>query len=438
MSCVRNAMALVLLVILAAAGPSAATNGFKVLHSFCKTCGNGTAAWKGLVADASGNLFGITFGGGDGHLGTAFELERSGNGHYSFQTIHTFYYDGAEGSNPYSSLIIDVHGNLYGGTLQGGAQGKGAAYELVKTDQGEWPAKVLHTFCSKSDCQDGDSPAVGLSYVGMTSGQPYDGHSPLYGTTTGGGRYHYGTAYELTLKDGKWTEQVIHDFCTHGDRDCADGNKPFSALLADASGNLYGTTSGPLGGVLFELIAKTWEEIPLYHFCQKAACSDGSSPIGNLAMDANGNIYGVTSEGGKIGACTSSFGCGTIFKLVPNGANSTLTTLHSFCQQSDCKDGRILFDGLIVDGRGNLFGTTDGGGGHDNDQYETGGGVVYELRGRRYKILHRFCSQAHCDDGANPNTELMMDGSGILFGTTQDGGAYDGTYGGGVVFQLKP
>ncbi len=98
----------------------------------------------------------------------------------------------------------------------------------------------------------------------------------------------------------------------------------------------------------------------------------------------------------------------------------------------------MIFDGLIIDGRGHLFGTTQFGGGNDNDPYGSGGGVVYELRGRKYKILHRFCSQAHCDDGANPNTELMMDGSGILFGTAQDGGAYDGTGGGGVVFQLKP
>src|SRR5215467_6708233 len=173
MSRMRSVMALAFLVLFTATGPSAATNGFKVLHSFCKTCGNGTHAWKGLVMDASGNLFGITFdGGGDGSLGTAFELKRSDNGKYSFVALHSFYYDGSEGTHPYSSLIIDVHGNLYGVTLQGGAQGKGAAYELVKTDKGEWPAKVLHTFCSKSDdCRDGNGPGVGLSYVGMMSGQ---------------------------------------------------------------------------------------------------------------------------------------------------------------------------------------------------------------------------------------------------------------------------
>lgn len=442
----RKAALIALIAIIACgsfAGKSATAAKLNILHSFCQEgCSDGERAFRGLATDGSGNFFGVTYYGGKFGQGTVFEL-RHRRHNFRFHSLHSF--SGKDGQNPYSSLVVDTQGNLYGVTLQGGGhRNPGVVFEL-SPGQGKaghkWAERILHSFCSENSCKDGANPTTSLTYAGMASGALYDGVSPLFGTTESGGRNDAGTAFELTMNGDQWSETVIHNFCSRGG--CLDGKFPESSLIPDQAGNLYGTTfvGGPNNqqvpggaGVAFELlINNAWSETVLYNFCQAANCLDGVAPQGNLAIDAIGNLYGITSGGGVPSkACPS--GCGVIFKLVPDGADSTISILHSFCSKTDCRDGSSIYEGVVLDSSGNLFGTTQFGGGNDIDQFHEGGGVVYELTGSSYKVLHRFCSLANCADGANPFTDLVLGRSGNLYGTT----AYGGAYGQGAVFEIKP
>jgi uncharacterized repeat protein (TIGR03803 family) len=195
---------------------------------------------------------------------------------------------------------------------------------------------------------------------------------------------------------------------------------PSAELIMDAAANLYGTTyhggtSG--GGVVFKL-APDGTETVLYSFCSQFNCADGDHPSAGLIMDGAGNLYGTTYYGGTSGG-------GVVFKLAPDG---TETVLYSFCSQSNCADGSDPEAGLIMDGAGNLYGTTSDGGG-------TFGGVVFKLAPDGTEtVLYSFCSQSGCADGSYPEAGLIMDGAGNLYGTTLGGG----TSGTGVVFMVTP
>src|SRR5262249_32268540 len=144
---------------------------------------------------------------------------------------------------------------------------------------------------------------------------------------------------------------------------CGDGDAPQASLLMDGLGALYGTASGGgphNAGVVFKLTANGsntgWSEAILHSFCSMSGCADGQQPWSNVIMDASGNLYGTTSLGGTQDA-------GTIFKLAPNGSKTlwTETVLHSFCtevQGSTCLDGEVPYDGLIMVKSGNIYGTT--------------------------------------------------------------------------------
>ena len=153
--------------------------------------------------------------------------------------------------------------------------------------------------------------------------------------------------------------QVLYSFCPQSG--CADGSQPVAGLIMDAAGNLYGTTKvggtggtgGAFGqGVVFKL-APDGTETVLYSFCSQANCTDGLQPFAGLIMDAAGNLYGTTLNGG-IGS-----GSGVVFKLAPDG---TQTVLYSFCSQANCTDGLAPQAGLLMDAAGNLYGTTALGG----------------------------------------------------------------------------
>jgi uncharacterized repeat protein (TIGR03803 family) len=136
----------------------------------------------------------------------------------------------------------------------------------------------------------------------------------------------------------------------------------------DGAGNLYGTTSaggGTFGGVVFKL-APDGTETVLYSFCSQSGCADGSDPEAGLIMDGAGNLYGTTYSGGSAGFA----GRGVVFRLAPDG---TETVLYSFCSQSNCADGSYPEAGLIMDGAGNLYGTTVSGGSTSG----AGPGVVF-------------------------------------------------------------
>ena len=142
-----------------------------------------------------------------------------------------------------------------------------------------------------------------------------------------------------------------------------------AGLIADSSGNLYGTTlvgGSYSGGVVFKLSPSGTETV-LYSFCSLPSCSDGANPFAGLIADRAGNLNGTTNFGGTAGCG----GCGVVSKLSPSG---TETVLYSFCSLPSCSDGAAPAAGLIADSSGNLYGTTTYGG-------ASGIGVVFKLSG---------------------------------------------------------
>jgi uncharacterized repeat protein (TIGR03803 family) len=421
---------------------SATASTLTTIYSFCPQadCTDGAFPQAALIMDASGNLYGTTPAGGDvgtdGHReGTVFELIPNANKTaWTFKRLHSFCAkkNCSDGAEPTASLILDTNGNLYGTTSFGGVEGRGNVFELSPTGH-KWSLKVLHEFCKAgaTGCTDGVEPNRALTYAGAASGLPYDGTSPLYGVTPSGGSFPHGSTPDagtvFVLKPGaggKWSERVVYSFCAN-----AGCNPrlptPSSALVVDASGKLYGTTSDDgFNGNVFRLASNArgthWTETTPYTFCALAQCADGQAPEGDtLFLDGSGNLYGTTEEGGNN---TSS---GVVFKLNPAGP--TLTVLYDFCSQSSCADGGFPLAGVIMDSSGNLFGTTSGGGSARQ-------GTVFELSDGGYQTLYSFCSLTNCTDGSDPEAGLIADASGNLFGTTISGGAN----GSGTVFEVLP
>jgi len=425
---------------------------FKVLHSFCNSgsCGDGSQPQAGLVMDESGNFYGTTVTGGHVDNGAVFELQRSENGNVNFKKLYKFCAAVCEGSRPAGSLIVDTAGNLYGLTSNGGTGHRGEVFELslvVGKNHTKWVETDLYSFCQQLNCPDGDGPRGSLTYAGASNGVPYDGVSPLFGVTGGGGTANAGVVFELTNNGGQWTEKVLYDFCSQGGDSCTDGKYGSGGLVMDQAGNLFGATVAGGGddfemmgaGIVFELslVAGTWTQTVLHHFCAETSCADGARPVGNLAMDSNGDVFGVTTDGGGCRLYKKS-GCGVVYKLVLDGANSEESVLHVFCQKHDCIDGTSPVAGVFLDTLGNLYGTTYQGGGNDIDYYGVGGGILFKLEGNSMSVIHRFCSNPNCADGEYPAGLLIQDPSGQLFGTTQLGGYSGQVTEGGTVFQATP
>jgi uncharacterized repeat protein (TIGR03803 family) len=376
------------------------------LYRFCslKDCADGNFPTGGLIADQSGDLYGTTEGGGNGGSGTVFELAATGRE----LVLHRFGSD-SDGFEPQAGLTMDTAGNLYGTTF-GGGKGrappnidKGTVFEMTAAGK----ERLLHSFCSVRHCADGRIPVAGLIM---------DASGDLFGTTAYGGAHGQGTVFELTPND---KEKVLHSFCSSGD--CRDGRQPSAPLIMDGSGNLYGTT-GKGGardsGTVFKITPAGKLKV-LHSFCSVPHCDDGSQPNAPLIMDASGNLYGTTSQGGRQGG-------GVVFEI----AGKTRTVLHDFCSAAECADGADPEAGLIMDGSGNLYGTTQGGGAH-------GHGTVFELTAAGDEIvLYSFCSQAECADGGSPFAPVIMDQSGNLYGEASTGGLR--RHGAGTLFALRP
>jgi uncharacterized repeat protein (TIGR03803 family) len=322
--------------------------------------------------------------------------------------------------------------------------------------------KVLYNFTGADG--DGAVPEANLLLIG----------SNLYGTTFYGGASSYGNVFMVNKKTGE--ESVLYNF----NGSPSDGENPNSNLIKDSNGDLYSTTSyggASSYGTVFMVNKKTGKESVLYNF--NGSPSDGANPgtLGGLVIDSAGNFYGTTTGGGVSGCDVNGFwGCGTIFKVSPTGGE---TVLYSFCSESGCKDGANPIAGLIMDDKGNLYGTTFYGGafsagtifkvdpatgieavlynftgGSDGagpvgplimdsagNLYGTalhgglissvcasndyvGCGTVFELAASgKQTVLYGFCSQTNCTDGANPNTSLIKDSKGNFYSTTFYGGA---------------
>jgi uncharacterized repeat protein (TIGR03803 family) len=414
-------LALVGIVLVASGGATSATT-VKTLYDFCSenSCADGSSPLGGLLRDGNGNLYGTTTLGGAQGFGAVFELKRNGDS-WTYQVLHNFCTSCGDSAFPQSKLVLDTAGNLYGTAPSNGELDCGFAFRLSpNADGSKWKLKRLHSFCAFDG--DGSHPNAGLTYAGATSGAPYDGVSPLYGVTIGGGANGGGTVYEIQPSDAHWKERVIYSFCPDKGS-CSDGAAPQGDLLLDSAGNLYGNTfrGGAAGdGTVFELSPRAgrWRQEVLHSFCTAGDCLDGSFPEGGLAMDAGGNLFGTTTGGGDEGG-------GTLYRLARRHGGWDETVLHSFCS-SDCTDGSSPVAGPLIDADGSLFGTTEEGG--------AGAGTVYRLQGKILTTLYSFCATQNCPDGGVPMAPLITDEAGNLFGATFIRGAHNG----GTIFQLSP
>ncbi|HEX8816142.1 MAG TPA: choice-of-anchor tandem repeat GloVer-containing protein [Terriglobales bacterium] len=412
-----RAVPAILALTLALAGPAAAGNRYKALHSF--TGGDdGGVPNSGLAFDAQGNLYGTTIGSLDASS-TVFELSPNADGSWTESVL----YQSLAGPGPYNirpGVIVDAAGNLYATSLHGGTYDHGTVFELVNNGGGNWSEITLYSFIGDSD---GSYPVGGLVF---------DSVGNLYGTTTYGGS-GYGVVFVLSPnQNGGWTENVIHEFSG------ADGSYPdHSSLIFDSSGNLYGVTAqGGKGdcyiwakgcGVVFELTPNengAWTETVLYEFSDG---KNGSNPESTLLFDSAGKLYGTTLAGGLDGN-------GVVFRLTPDGnGNWSFSVLHHF---KGGTDGANPYAGLIFDSVGNLYGSTmDGGEGSCSDNRAPGCGTIYELiqdaSGTWFDhILFRFPGKP----AANPISELVFDAYGNLYGTD----AASTSKGFGGVFELTP
>ena len=401
---ISSAYGLFLVCNLAAAAliPAGAASAarFHVIYSF-PDVNTGASPHTGLIKDAQGNLYGTTFLGGGEQTGngTVFKLAPDGT-----ETMLHAFKGGAysDGSYPSGELVLDGSGNLFGATQAGGIDGGcgmngcGTIFEIAA----DGTESVLYIFTGGTD---GASPMGALLP---------DGKGGFYGTADGGAANRWGAVFHLSSA-GK--EKVLHAFGAG-----SDGAGPQSGLIADKAGNMYGTTeygggsgcSGSGCGTVFA-IAPDGTETVLHAF---TGGSDGATPISGLIRDKAGNLYGAAEFGGVAGGCGGS-GCGTVFKLAPDG---TFSALYTFTGGSD---GGQPAAALLRDGQGNLYGTTLFWG-------ADGDGVAFKLTtdGQEH-VLHTFTGR---DDGAYPWCALLKVGKGKLVGTTSGGGAETN----GTVFKI--
>ena len=403
----------------------------------------GLAPWSSLVADAAGALYGTALGGVG--AGVAFKLTPSGAG-YVESTLHNFLGNPSDGAIPKSGLVMDAAGTLYGTTEFGGGSGCdeggcGTVYKLTPTPPG-YAETIIYSF------KGGGDGALPLGTLVL------DASGALYGTTSeggagndrlcGGGNGGCGTIFKLTPSgSGTYSERLIHEFA-----DPFDGTIPTGGLIEDENGGaLYGTTAFggitksrcypgfPLGcGTVFELGLGAGYPLTVLH--RFAAGRDGAAPFSSLIADGNGNLYGTTTLGGRLrcDGAHQSKGCGTVFKLAPTSGGFAETILHRFQGGSD---GKKPYGALIEDGAGTFYGTTAYGGERSGSP-PSGGGTVFTMTGSNGAFSERPIYEFQDGtDGAHPFGGLLLRHR-VLYGTTAGGGeASNCPYGCGTVFSLR-
>lgn len=316
----------------------------------------------------------------------------------TFTSLYSFQ-GSPDGANPAGALAVDSSGNIYGTTSNGGA-GRGTVFMINSAGQ----ESLCHTFTGNPD---GAFPNGGLLINSAGSS--------LYGTTQSGGSINAGSVFQLALPCNG-ADSVLYNFDAY-----VDGYFPQAGVILGPSGYLYGTTQhggSQFDGTIFAIDPSSQTDVP--PFPVSLTGDDGASPYGGLVQDQNGNLYGDTTFGG-------SQGLGAIFEINTSGQ---LTTLYSFTAQSD---GAFPYGTLAIDSKGNLYGTTNGGGSY-------GLGTVFEYMPSspgQVTALHQFAGTAN-GDGEYPLGGVVMDAQGNLYGTTQQGGA-SCTYssdGCGTIFEI--
>jgi uncharacterized repeat protein (TIGR03803 family) len=375
----------------------ASAQGFEVIHNFTGGDDGGVPPYT-LVLDKKGDLVGTANQGGADQAGVIFSMADKKSG-WSLKPLYNF--NGDDGQ-PGWGVTLDK-GSMYTIASYAGVMGGacGSALQINKS-QKQWQSVVMHTFEEKDDgCPTGN---LVLDKAGNA-----------YGVTQDGGPNGWGEIYELSPSGGTWKETTLHAFGGEG-----DGGTPYSGLIFDKSGNLYGAaTRGGEGGcddgcgTVFELSPSQtgWTYNVLYSF---QGGDDGGAPVAGLTLDKSGNLYGATESYGANGG-------GTVFELSPSNGTWTFNVLASMSGST----GPVV--AVTLDKAGTIYGTNyrDGA-----DDY----GSVFELSQSggswTYTDLHDFTGG---DDGGYPGGGVTIDAKGNLYGTTVLGGA-DKYY--GVVWEI--
>jgi uncharacterized repeat protein (TIGR03803 family) len=420
---IKSLITLLALIMVAMTSVFAAAEDPEViLHNF--SGGGADQPGAGLIADANGNLYGVTgvYGVGCGAIcGTVFELSPSSGG-WTFSTLYGFK-GGVDGSAPSAPLTLGPDGSLYGTTATGGGTchlqqgGCGTVFKLTPGSNGKWTETVLHRFNNTAD--------GGLLFSSVV----FDASGNLYGTTNFAGLVSpacpqgCGTIFEMSPNGDSWTFTVIHSF-TGG----ADG-KFGGSLAFNAKGNLFGTSGGGIVnnicagdgcGNIFKIVpnGSGWTLTVIYNFSGKG---DGLGAL-SLVFDPQGDLYGAALYGGygTSGPCWPN-GCGTVFKLAPNGDNWNFSVLHSFIGSDGANPS-----GIVLDAAGDIYGATEFDG-------PSGYGTIFRLAqaGGDWTMTLLFSFDGG-DDGNYPSGPPVPDAAGNLYGVTGNGG----TAGAGVAFEL--
>lgn len=357
---------------------------------------DGATPEAGLLQGSAGNLYGTAYAHGSQQRGTVFELGPGG----LLSVLTDFEHSTAE--SPNATLVADAAGNLYGET-ELGTSCSGTVFDLSRpATGGSWTLRVIHCF---KDGRDGALPWGGLTR---------DKAGNLYGTTTGGGSSNCGphaldpcgTVFELIRprhNNGRWREVILHVF-----QPLPDGFKPYAAPVLDAAGNVYGTTL------------------------------DGGDAKGCVS---HRRAQRHTASLAPKGACYFN---GTVFELTPPSkktASWTETVLHSFTGA----EGVRPYAPLVLDSSGNLYGTASAGGFVGCGLGRAGCGTVFRLTRSKlpkspWTAAAIYSFPASGRQGASPTQGLLFDRSGHLYGATDYGGLTEQCLhlGCGTVFRLTP
>jgi uncharacterized repeat protein (TIGR03803 family) len=324
----------------AASAEGVATKGPKLTTLVSFTHADGAYPEGGLIADAAGDLFGTTdVGGGNGGdtgYGVVFEVAKTKSGYASAPTTLVDF-DSIDGSEPNGGVIADASGDLFGTTSGGGPDSNyGTVFELTKTKHGYAPTPTTLVSFTNAD---GAYPQGALFA---------DAAGDLFGTTELGGADNDGTVFEIAKTKSGYASAPATVVSFTG----ADGASPFGSLIADAAGDLFGTAASggaDNDGTVFE-IAKTKSGYASATTLVSFTGSDGANPYGSLIADAAGDLFGTTAYGGT-GYTGPDTGDGTVFEIAKtkSGYASAPTTLVSFTGA----DGASPAVGLIADAAGN-------------------------------------------------------------------------------------
>ena len=377
----------ILFSLLIAAATASFAQTFTTLVNFDGT--NGVSPYTWLIQGTDGNFYGTTQYGGSLHFGTVYKVNSAG----ALTTLATF--DGPNGRLP-TGLLLASDANIYGTTIYGGPNSAGTFFRI--DSQG-----VLTSLASFQ--------GIGNPWGKMI--QATDGN--IYGETTESGINFGGTIVKVTPSG----ITNFYEFCSLPG--CADGDLPSGSLIQATDGNLYGTDlsrgKGQWGTVFRVTLGGA--STPIYNFCSLANCADGYNS-GGVIEGSDGNLYGTTANGGSYSQSPCSvLGCGTVFKITPDGAFSLL---YTFCSQANCNDGHG--PGVLIQATdGNFYGMTSYGG-------SDGIGTIYRISSSgQFTKLHDFTGA----DGSDPYWNLLQATDGNFYGTTTTGGS--GGY--GTVFRLS-